>query len=702
MRSRVLRTALSLCSAGMALSSASTWAQVTAPATEPLSSATGYTDRVLEEESATPEVTAPEKPTTGWPRSWSAQMQSSQQRIASTKTQNQTLQLSGYIATPNYGAFSGNVNLNSTPLTSSASSPFGYGNVKASTSTWRIDQRAMPLDGGWWADNALGNINLAMAPLARGAGRTLLPSLPIEGMSVSIERRGQTLLNASAGRLGYFDGQSSEGFSPSRGNVVSAGIQTRLTQGNGPMDIGRTDAALQFVQTRNVNINGISGFARDTRSLWAAASWQGIAPWSDALGSGRSGALAERTGGMRVQANLVSSAASPSEQSRAPQESSTGGWIDATWRSELLQQSFSAFYFQPSLRWGSESLPSDLRGASWRADIATRQWQLSGNVELSDSVSAVKRPSLFTSMFGRYRLDSRDAVTANLAMRSGTYSAQSAQVTWEHQSDWGYSQWRTDIAEGMGTQVLRTGIDHSWGASDSQKLSTSMAVEQSRQSSTMARRIHWGVLGSTPFAAGGRLDLSLRGSESLPGIAAGAPSRFISANVRLAWPMGKGWSFIAQMNASRGQETLDPTVVSALTTAAATPKTLTPSNRSFLLALRYEGSAGIPNAPIGGAPGSGSGRIEGYVFFDHDNNNRREASEGGVAGVGVRIDRRYVTQTDAQGFYSFPAVAPGIHEIELVQDNLPLPWSSDAAGTRRVDLRVRATAAVDLPVQKNQ
>lgn len=333
------------------------------------------------------------------------------------------------------------------------------------------------------------------------------------------------------------------------------------------------------------------------------------------------------------------------------------------------------FYFEPSLRWGGDTLPNDLRGASWRGDISTRQWQLGGNVEFSDSVSGLSRSSVFGNLFGRWRFDSRDAVSATLAARSGSFAAQSAQVSWEHKSDWGYTQWRTDLAHGTELRVLRSGVDHAWAVGETQSLSTSLALEHSREQGISKRTLYWGVLGTTPLPAGARLDLSLRGSHGTGDYSA----RFLSANARLSWPLGLGWSFIAQYTAARGQESLNPAVVSALTAATLAPVLVTPSNRSFMVALRYESRSGLASAPIGGMPGSGAGRLEGHVFFDQDYNGRREAGEGGVANVTLVLDRRYVARTDAQGFYSFPQVVAGPHEIELVQDNLPLPWSSAGA-----------------------
>ncbi|HEY2257757.1 MAG TPA: SdrD B-like domain-containing protein, partial [Variovorax sp.] len=212
------------------------------------------------------------------------------------------------------------------------------------------------------------------------------------------------------------------------------------------------------------------------------------------------------------------------------------------------------------------------------------------------------------------------------------------------------------------------------------------------------RTVLWGVIGSTPLGAGARLDLSVRGSNGI----SGTGGNFLSANARVSWPLGRGWSLIAQYTESHGQELLNPAVVSALTNALTQAQLVTPNSRSFMLALRYEDRAGRSSAPIGGAPGSGAGRIEGHVFFDQNNNGLREANEGGVSGVTVLLDRRFVALTDSQGFFSFPAVAAGKHEIELVQDNLPLPWSSPGSPSRPVEVTVRDTSTIDFPVQRGR
>ncbi|MDM0076224.1 SdrD B-like domain-containing protein [Variovorax sp. J2P1-59] len=693
MSRRLTWLALGMLSAGFAVGSRA--AEPAAPA---------YEDRVLDSApQAQIDESAEQAPATGWPRGGSVELQTQRQR-ALTEQRNQTLQFTGFLDTPNYGAFSADLSLNRYRNTVTAFDISGqngnlYNLSYLSGNTGRIDQRAMPFNNGWYAHNSIGDINTAATQLSRGLGRMSLPSLPIEGFATTFEKPGRTSLNASSGRLGFFDGINSQGFTTGRGTATTFGGQQQIAGDDSPLGIGRTDMAFQWVDARNVNLNSITGYAQDTTSFWGATSWQGVAPWADSIGAGI-GPLTERPGGLRVQANYAHSTGKPSDLgSLAPHDSANGFWVDADWRSDWARQGASAFYFDPALRWGSNPIAGDLQGASWRADVSTRQWQLGGNVELSESVSGQQGRSLFGNLFGRYRFDSRDAISSTVAARTGTQAAQSLQVTWEHISPtWGQSQWRTDLAHGRDQQVVRLGLDQAWAMPESSSFSTTLAFEQSELFGATARSVIWGALGSLPFLASGRLDLSVRGSNGM----GSNSSRFLNANARVSWALGAGWSFYVQYSASNGQESLNPAVVSALTAATQQPIFVLPSSRTLLFAVRYEARAGTATAPIGGGPGVGSGRLEGHVFLDQNSNGLREANEGGVPGVTVVLNGRFVARTDAQGFYSFPSVAAGNHEIELVPDNLPLPWSNPGPATRRVDVFVRDTATADFAIQRDR
>ena len=103
-----------------------------------------------------------------------------------------------------------------------------------------------------------------------------------------------------------------------------------------------------------------------------------------------------------------------------------------------------------------------------------------------------------------------------------------------------------------------------------------------------------------------------------------------------------------------------------------------------------------------GVPGTGSGGLTGAVFYDADGNGRREASEGGVPGVTVILDRRYVTRTDGQGRYEYPFVAAGEHLIEVSPDNVPLPWSPALRDPAKTMVFVRQTHSLDFAVQRER
>ncbi|RYF51078.1 MAG: hypothetical protein EOO27_30610, partial [Comamonadaceae bacterium] len=348
------------------------------------------------------------------------------------------------------------------------------------------------------------------------------------------------------------------------------------------------------------------------------------------------------------------------------------------------------------LRWGSNPIVGDLKGMAWRADVATRQWQLAGQAELSESVSGLQGKSLFGSLFGRYRFDSRDAVSATMAARTGNTAAQSLQFAWEHVSPaWGQTQWRADFATGNRQQTARIGVDQTWSVGEAHSLSTSLAVERSDLFGVPSRSVLWGVLGTMPFLTGARVDLSVRGSN-------GGGTGFLNANARLSWPLRGGWSLIAQYTAARSQEPAHSFVVSALTTAAQTPVFAQPSSRSVQLSVRWDGSAGVASAPIGGAPGAGSGRIEGRVFFDQNYSGTRDANEGGVPNITVVLNGRFVTRTNEMGIYSFAPVAAGDYEVEMVPDNIPLPWAAVARGRVPVQVYVRSTAIVDFATQRDR
>lgn len=648
-----------------------------------------YLDRVMDGQPGLDgglQLKASEYNETGWPRSWHADYAVFKQ-TGNGNTATRALDLGGFMETPNHGALSVHASLSRQGAGASS------GRAQGGDSDWRIDQRALPLDGGWMANHNAGNINTTGTRLARGTGRVSLPATPIHGVGGQWYLPDSIALNAATGRTGLFTGFNSTGFESSAGGITSAGAQFRLPAGKAVKAGERSDVAFQLITGKDIPDSAGAGITQNTSAWFAAASWEGPSPWGSGLAAGY-GTANERVGGLRLQANVV--------QSTATQiGGATGLWLDAAWRTERWRQAAGIFRFEPNLRWGTTGLAGNLQGLYWQGDTATRQWQAGFAAELSDTVSGGQTGSVasggsaFVNLNGRYLLDISNTLGAALSFRTITSPGQAVQLSWNRAGDWGQTQWRADLAKASGARTLRLGVDHSWPVLWTALLSTSLALERMRGSANSTSGLVWGVLGTVSPWPQWSLDASLRGTR-------GNGGESLNANIGLNWQASAGWSLALRYTESRGRETPQALVVSALTAATLQPPVNTQANRSIQLLLRYQDHAGMATAPLGGLPGTGAGSLAGTVFFDTDANGRREASEGGVPGVTVMLDRRYVTQTDAQGRYEFPSVAAGEHLLEVSPDNIPLPWSPTLRDPFKTTVRVRQNQSVDFPVQRER
>lgn len=677
----------SLSALGMVLAVAAAQAQAQVPAAVSPPVAVPYVDRVMDaaalpEESPEPEAGGYDPQ--GWPRSLRVDYTTLSQRGAST-TNFRAVGMSGFLDTPDHGALSVNANL-------ARQNTGETGNAKGIASTGRIDQRALPLDGGWRANHSAGDINTGSTSLARGIGRVFLPTAPIRGLGGQWYQGDSIDLNAAAGRTGLFNGLDLAGFQPSGGQIASAGGQFRLPSG---LAGTRSDASFQMISGRGIADGAGFGTAHDTQAAFAAAAWEGKAPWADAMAPGSAAHASERLGGLRLQGNAVRSTSSRDG-------GALGLWADAAWRTERWRNTAGVFRFEPNLRWGTAILASDLQGVYWQGDTSTRQWQAGFATELSDSVksalqgSAAAGRSAFLNLNGRYRLDTRNSIGAALNLRALNSPGQALLLSWDQASGWGQTQWRSDFANTGGSRITRLGIDQSWPVASAAAFNTSLAWERVAGGTAPGTGWIWGLLGTASPLSQWSLDAALRGARRSDG------TESLNANMGVRWLSPSGWSLALRYTQSRGQETLSTLVVSALTAATLPTAAATPASRSVQLLLSYEGRAGSARAPLGGLPGSGGGRLSGTVFFDADANGRREASEGGVPGITVILDRRFVARTDAQGRYEFAAVAAGEHLIEVSADNVPLPWSPVLRDPVRTTLLVRQLTTVDFAVQRDR
>jgi hypothetical protein len=193
--------------------------------------------------------------------------------------------------------------------------------------------------------------------------------------------------------------------------------------------------------------------------------------------------------------------------------------------------------------------------------------------------------------------------------------------------------------------------------------------------------------------------LGLEGNVNWAGAVRGRAAPGVSADVSLTYRLSYSWEILATYYDSRTGSWTPLTVVSPLSppVAAVLPAT---QERGVFLTFRYKRASGLHFAPLGGAPGAGSGEIAGVVFLDANNNGHADAGEAGAPNVTVVLDGRFSVKTDANGRFSFPLVATGHHVISVIPDNLPLPWILINEGRAQVEVTTRDRSEIDIAAQR--
>jgi hypothetical protein len=172
----------------------------------------------------------------------------------------------------------------------------------------------------------------------------------------------------------------------------------------------------------------------------------------------------------------------------------------------------------------------------------------------------------------------------------------------------------------------------------------------------------------------------------------------LATNISLDWQINRDWSLGTSVYENRG--VLVDTL--AVQSPLVTPEIIRtrPNDRGLFVTLRYGSHAGSTSAPLGGFPGSGSGRIEGSVYLDANGNGQRDGNESGAANILVMLDGKFSTRTNAYGGFEFPSVVSGPHVLTVLQDDLPLPWSVDTERKINAPVSTRDVTHVDIGAKR--
>ena len=573
--------------------------------------------------------------------------------------------------TISYGAWSANL-----------AARFGGGDERNSTAgsqrqsnlAFAVHERAMPFDDGWQTDNALGDLNAPLINLARTQPRFLLAQGPMQGLETEWRGPAGIQIVAGGGEPGLYEGIKVPTFQTLGGSTATVGAQWSPAPAwsVGGEFAAAHDVSLYYVPLDPNIFPGTPGSSPriSTETGFLTAAWQGNR--------------------LRVQGNLI-------DGSIDGNSNAFGAWADATLTGGALTQTFGLFRIDPNLAWGNQLITSDVQGGYYRADYQSRRWNADFGVDEVKSVSGNGSDTTFINTGARYQLtrDTGIGAVANVRHGSGD-TAWSLEGYLDRANFLGTGRAQLDYATDSQTKEATVTLQQSWNMRAGRRLSTTAAVDRIQDNmvpgaSQDATVVRLAVYGGGDITARLSLDGSVQWAQAVQGRA--APST--SADVTLGWQINRAWSLLASYYENR-IGSWEPLVVTSPLNPATPVPVASMGESGFFLTVRYQDSRGAHFVPLGGALGSGSGRLSGVIYLDANDNGRLDAGETVVANVTVILDGRFSVRTDSNGRYDFPAVVSGHHVLTVQGDNLPLPWAMTSSGRTEVDVSTRDRTEMDI------
>jgi hypothetical protein len=593
----------------------------------------------------------------GWSRTFRAEGITSRVSRDGVDQDEHGLRLAGMIDTPNHGAITLDANLRS-------SDGYAYGSDTGYTVS--LYQIGMPMNGHWRVNNAIGVGSSPAVDLARNQQRFWVPSTLQDGMAAEWRKAGALQLHASFGSPGLLTGIYVPTFEDLGGEQVSAGVQW-----NGA---GSWSAAVQAVNAEDVSL-GLgplnSTHTRSGTSVFGAVGW------------------GERD--LRAQLNLVQS--SPDGM-----DGGIGAWLDAAIQRNRVRHTLGAFHFDPDLYWGHQTLASDFQGGYYRAAFDSRRWTLDGGVDYLMPVEGEGDSTLFGTGYARYQVSSR------LGLGGGGNVREDAATAW---SVFGF----VDLANGLG--IGRAQVDYAmddlrertqltlnqtWDTPAGTRLGSSLIVGRDSYLEEAATTIGLAVNGGGDLRSNLAVDVNARWDN----VDGRERTDNLLATVALNWRFARGWTVGANYYVSQNTWRAPLGITSPIDELPLFAERRT-DDQGYYVSVRYEWQAGSRATPLGGAgTGTGSGSVHGFLFLDENDNGLMDAGEPGAPNVTVLLNGRFPTRTNAEGRFEFPSVAAGDHELRVVPDNIPLPWTVTDDGRTRIEIGVRERTFVALAARRQR
>jgi len=606
--------------------------------------------------------------TAGWPRAMYAEAVASRIGRDDASTNEAGIRFGGMLDTPGFGAF-----------TVDATVRVAGSDGQESGNMITLMQRGMPVSSEWFMNSTVGVAYSPMGDLARRQARFFVPAIQMSGTSVEWRRTNQVQAFASYGEPSVYSGVYIPTVENLGGRQAGAGLQLNLDE--------RWSVAAQAVDVSSVP----TGLDKSSPRI-SSRSWFG--------------AVASEEGGVRTQLNVAGS-------SLEDGDAAAGAWLDAMVQSGRISHSFGGFYLEPELVWGNQQLASDATGGYYRAAYRSRRWTLDGGLDYVSSVSGDSGDVLYGTGYTRYQYSSRlgygggtsarqNLSDSSLATRSSGVddlrsTAWSAFGFVDAGNAWGIGRGQLNYAQDSDQDSAQLSLDQTWNTHVGQRLSTSLLFGRVDLGSRTENSAGLAVFGGGNFGRNFSIDANARWNKAF----GDADSDDLFANLALNWGFARGWTASANYYQNRSDGRFPLTVESPVGIDP-TYERLDRSDSGLYLRVRYDWRAGLRTAPLGGSPGMGTGRINGVLFLDENDNGRFDASESGAANVVVLLNGRFAVRTDASGRFEFPTVVAGNHSLSVVSDNLPLAWNVPAEARFDVRVGVRGQSQIELAARRQR
>ena len=525
-----------------------------------------------------------------------------------------------------------------------------------------LNQYGFALDEKHIMDNTLGVLRSSADPMLTSSFRLNLSSTLLAGGQTRVTRDDDSVLYASAGRIGRLDSGQIQGFDFEDGEQYALGYSRRLNHK------WRAGAHL-------VSVNG-SENTSDHQSMVTALQFEDPESRDRYLAH----ALVDSNG-------------------------QYGVWLDGDNRINDWRYRYGIFRLDPELLWSDSTPANDQQGAYVRSEMQRLRYDVTIGLDLLQT-DIDNRPDIIgNNLFNGFvnatwRLTRKTNVGSTLTLRGNSprdgleddSHAYTLAGFVSHGFPVGTSRLQLKAADlkqsGKTGNAWEVIWDQDWNLSRDLSLSSTLSHETESGLDENEDRSEASLLVRHNVSA----DLSWNGDISYVHLDRGGGNKqdTFNASLALAWHFLPHWDASVRATWNR----VDDDIMLVSSTDLDDEKTL-------LLNLRYSKRSGRPFTRTGhDTENKGFGRVVGTVFFDGNGDGIRQAGERAAAGVFVYLDRRYQAVTDRDGRYEFESVPSGNHNVTLAQEDLPLPWGLLEDAPLKVQVGVRQTSIVDFGLRK--